>query len=128
MNRKTPRGKKPVRHPATQMTLLGLIQETCKWLNGSYETMPPEITLQINPTDFATRAADLSGEHLITHARTLRGEALRVEGDLSKLNPDAKVVRVANNLKSLLSSIEDELRKARKEGSEGRPTDRRRSR
>lgn len=111
MKKKTATGKKPVLNANTRTNLLALIEEICKWLNGSYGPLPSEITLQISPTDFATTAAELADKQLIVHAKTLRGEARRVESGLSKLTPDDRVTRIANNLKSLLYGLDDLLRR-----------------
>lgn len=110
MKKKNRTGKKPVLNANTRTDLLALIEEICKWLNGTYGPLPPEITLQVSPTDFATTAAELADEQLVARARTLRGEARRVESDLSKLTPDDRVTRIANNLRSLLDGLDDLLR------------------
>src|SRR3989304_9506611 len=110
MKKKNRTGKKPVLNANTRTDLLALIDEICKWLNGTYGPLPPEITLQVSPTDFATTAPELPDEQLVAHARTLRGEARGVESALSKLTPDNTVVRIANKLKSLLYGLDDLLR------------------
>lgn len=110
MRKKIPTGKRPVLNTDTRTNLLALVKEICKWLNGSHGPLPSEITLQINPTDFATTAVELSDDHLVAHAKTLRGEARRIESLVSKLTPDDKVTRIATNLKSLLYGLDDLLR------------------
>lgn len=111
MKRKTPMKKKPVLDANTRTNLLALIEEICKWLNGSYGPLPSEITLQVSPMDLATTAAELADEQLVAHAKKLHGEARRVVAGLSKLTPNDKVTRIANNLKSLLYALDDLLRR-----------------
>jgi hypothetical protein len=111
MKKKTPTGKKPFLNPSTRTNLLALIEEISKWLRGSYGTLPSEITLQINPTVLVATAARLADKQLVAHAKTLRGEACRVERELSNLTADDRVTRIVNNLKSLLHGLDDLLRR-----------------
>jgi hypothetical protein len=110
MKKKNWTGKKHVLNANTRTNLLALIKQICKWLNDSAGLLPAEITLQVSPTDFVTTAAGLADEQLVAHARTLRGEARRIESTLSKLTADGTVVRIANNVKSLLYGLDDLLR------------------
>jgi hypothetical protein len=69
MKKKNRTGKKPVLNANTRTDVLALIEHICKSLKGSYGSLPPEITLQINPQDFATTAAELSDEQPVAQVK-----------------------------------------------------------